>query len=209
MKALLYKNFYILRHQLLLPVIIMLILAILPTPSAAFAIIWMAVLPMNIISYDHASRWERLEKMMPYTARDIVLSKYILGYTAISACTLLSVISITVCSLVNVNITTINVPTLLAVALASTIMMSVSLPVILKFGPEKGRWMNIIFVMVFVSIFTIISGSRIFGQESYSAAIQNGSLSITAVIFAAAAAIAINILSIMISIRIQKKAKAD
>ena len=44
----------------------------------------MSMLPYTALAYDERSRWDQMAAMMPYSARDVVLSKYLFGWIAVA-----------------------------------------------------------------------------------------------------------------------------
>ena len=91
MKGLLLKDFYTITKSLRAFLLIVVILAVMPgTNMAAFAVVYASLLPVTALSYDERCHWERLAAMSPWSSRDIVVSKYLLGYLAIIGACLIS-----------------------------------------------------------------------------------------------------------------------
>lgn len=204
MKALLLKNFYELKYKTSFVLIVMAILAALPASNmSAFAILWVSIMPTTVMAYDERSKWMRLEKMMPFSSLDIVLSKYITGYAGIGTITLIGIISRLICKAVKLtgNVYSLDIAPLLLLALMGTILLSVSFPVILKFGVEKGRWINVIFVSVIFAITTMFSVSK--KCDSLMTYTNTPNMGVTLFI-AFVAAVIVNLISIKISTYIQK-----
>ena len=83
MKGLLWKDFYVINRQMRFFAIILLVFAILPNYYIQlFAITYAGLLPYSVIANDEQSHWDVLAGMMPYSTRDLVLSKYILGWVS-------------------------------------------------------------------------------------------------------------------------------
>lgn len=81
MKGLLWKDFYVINRQMRFFAIIILVFAILPNYYIQlFAITYAGLLPYSVIAHDEQSHWDELAGMMPYSTRDLVLSKYVLGW---------------------------------------------------------------------------------------------------------------------------------
>ncbi len=97
--------------------------------------IFAVLVPITAVAYDDKAKWDRYALTMPVSKTDMVLSKYLLAFFCSVAGALLS-------SLIGVIITKD-----LAGTLASSvtfislgmIFASVVLPIIFKFGVEKGR----------------------------------------------------------------------
>ena len=81
MKALLWKDICLLRRQLRLFIFAMLVFAAIPNSYIQlFAVAYASMLPYNTIALDEQSHWDQLAAMMPYSDRDVVLSKYLVGW---------------------------------------------------------------------------------------------------------------------------------
>jgi ABC-2 type transport system permease protein len=80
MRGLLLKDFLVVTKQLKLFLIIIPVMAMVGGGSmASMAILMGSVLPMTAIAYDERSKWNEIAVMMPYSKKEIVLSKYLLG----------------------------------------------------------------------------------------------------------------------------------
>lgn len=83
MKGLLWKDFYLINRQMRFFFLIILVFAVLPNYYIQlFAITYAGLLPYSTIAHDERSHWDVMAGMMPYSVRDLVLSKYILGWVA-------------------------------------------------------------------------------------------------------------------------------
>lgn len=155
MKGLLLKDIYTMVKQLKIFLLLIVILACLPGyySVSAFAVVYAAMLPITAVAYDERSKWNRLAAMMPYSVQDLVLSKYVLGYLMIGAATLISVISQVVLAVVSGNGYGLEeVLELVVVVSIAVILLSVNLPLMFRFGVEKGRMAFIILTVVTVML---------------------------------------------------------
>ena len=85
MKGLLLKDYYTLLKQVRFYLIFLLIFTIIPNMNlSSIAIVYAAMLPITVIAFDERSKWDQLAAMMPYTERELVFSKYVLGYIAVA-----------------------------------------------------------------------------------------------------------------------------
>lgn len=83
MKGLLLKDWYTLIKQMKIMLVLMLVFACVPGYSmAAFAVVYAAMLPVTALAYDERSKWDELAAMLPYSVKEIVGGKYVLGVTA-------------------------------------------------------------------------------------------------------------------------------
>ena len=144
MKGLLLKDLYVLTAQMRFFLVLILLFAVIPSYSmSGFAIIYAAMLPYTSIAYDERSKWDQLAGMMPYSIRQVVLSKFMLGYVCVAIATAVSLLS----SLVIPGGKASPVSLLTAACVALTIM-AVTLPFMLRFGVERGR---MLFILVIVA----------------------------------------------------------
>ena len=149
MKGLLIKDWKTLLKQMKVMLAIVVVFACIPgTYMAAFALFYAAMLPVTALAYDERAKWDELAAMMPYTAKAIVGSKYVLGLTLV-----LPVLALSMLSRLFVHSTPIvseETMSLLITACLSLILMAIDLPFMFHFGVEKGRLIYIVLTCVFV-----------------------------------------------------------
>lgn len=93
MKALLLKDFYVLWKQMKAFLVLILLFSALPgSYNAIFAVTYAAMLPYSCVAYDERSKWDQLAAMMPYSNRDLVLSRVHPGWIAGAGACLLSLL---------------------------------------------------------------------------------------------------------------------
>lgn len=150
MKALLKKDIFVLLRQMRMFLLMIAIFAMFPQGNmTVFAIVYCGMLPYTAMAYDERSKWDDLAAMMPYTVGDVVLSKYVLGWLAVGCATVLSALSNFVLGLF---VTTDFSPAaLLPYMCMGFLMMAVTMPLMFRFGVEKGR-MFFILLMVVVAV---------------------------------------------------------
>ena len=81
MKALLRKDLYVVDKQLRLLIVLALVLSVVPVANAVgstYAIMISYMMPVSVVAYDEKCRWDKYAAMLPYTPRQIILSKYLL-----------------------------------------------------------------------------------------------------------------------------------
>ena len=149
MKGLLIKDWKTLLKQMKVMLVIVVVFACIPgTYMAAFALFYAAMLPITALAYDERAKWDELAAMMPYTARSIVGSKYVLGLTLV-----LRVLALSMLSRLLVHSTPIvseETMSLLITACLSLILMAIDLPFMFHFGVEKGRLIDLLLTCAFV-----------------------------------------------------------
>ncbi|WP_369281916.1 ABC-2 transporter permease [Oscillibacter sp. GMB15532] len=150
MKALLKKDIFVLLRQMRMFLLMIAIFAVIPRGNmTVFAIVYCGMLPYTAMAYDERSKWDDLAAMMPYTASDVVMSKYVLGWLAVGCATVLSALSN---FLLGLFVTTdLSSAALLPYMCMGFLMMAVTMPIMFRFGVEKGR-MFFILLMVFVAV---------------------------------------------------------
>ena len=138
MKALILKDTYVIWRQMKYFLVIILLFSALPSGfNNAFAVIYTAMLPYTALAYDERSKWDQMAAMMPYSARDVVLGKYVFGWLCIAAAAVLSLLLQAVLSLVSSR--SFSPAMMVMSALGGLCILAISLPVMFRFGVEKGR----------------------------------------------------------------------
>lgn len=193
MNALVRKDCYVLMKQMKMFLIAILLFSALPNLSAnIFGVVYAAMLPYSSIAYDERSKWNQLAAMLPYSHRDMVVSKYVLGYLFIAAAAVLTIVFQTV--LRPFTHSTVGMAETLLTFCTAACLIALTLPFVFRFGVEKGR-MLFIFVVIGVSAF---AGSTltIAGETAIPMALH----------FALPlAAVVLNVISIPLSIRLFAK----
>ena len=157
MRGLLLKDCYTVVKQMKIMLIMMVVFACLPGYSlAAFAIIYGAMLPMVALAYDERSKWDQLAVMMPYSVKEIVISKYVFGILAIFTASVLSLTAQTVLGLIKgTGVQAGELISILAVTCVGILFLSLTMPVIFQMGVEKGRL--VFMIMMFGIFFAVIA----------------------------------------------------
>ena len=199
MTALLRKDFYILGKYLwVFALLVVFMTAVSEGFYTVFAVVLVSMLPFATLDYDKQSRWDQLAVMMPYSIRDIVLSKYALGWIGMAG-------AAAVCLAVSFaqgifGHTGPDFPTLAMAPLTGVITMDVTLPLAFRCGAERGKaWFFLVNLMV---MFVGNLGS--FAANAVSAP-GSPNLLIRWNVFLFLAAAAATILSVPLSMRMYQK----
>ena len=138
MKALILKDAYVIWRQMKYFLVMILLFSALPSGfNNAFAIVYASMLPYTALAYDERSKWDQMAAMMPYSTRDVVLGKYVFGWLCIGAAAVLSGLFQAALSLVSHREV---ISGMLALSLLGGFcILAISLPVMFRFGVEKGR----------------------------------------------------------------------
>ncbi len=195
MKGLLIKDFYTIVKQLRLVLIFLVIMVAIPgINQSAFAMIYFAMMPITVMAYDERCKWDSLAATMPYSAKSIVLSKYLLGYIGMGAVSLLSLAAHYVIKRIQHG--TLTMEEMLAVPLIACValtLLAVNLPFIFWMGVEKGRiiFMILIATTVFSMMMVGDQVKQVLAANTMSPALLLG--------LAAAITLLVNLISIAIS----------
>ena len=139
MKALILKDLYVIWKQMRVFIIVLLVISISNgTFGSVFIVLWVAMLPYTAMAYDERSHWDQLAAMMPYSRRDIVLSKYILGWLCMAGAMAVSGALQVAASAFTHETPTLS--TLVMSFLGGLIALAITMPMIFRFGVEKARW---------------------------------------------------------------------
>ncbi len=196
MKSLLLKDCYVITKQLKIFLVIIPVIALTTGGSMyALAILLGAVLPMTAIAYDERSKWEQLAAMMPYSKFQLIFSKYLLGYICMLGAALLAFVGQIIGKRIGIMQTEDSNYILFIAVIGGLIFIAINTPILFKFGSEKGRF-------VFIIAMAIIGASGPILQKVNSRIILDISRISPILLFTAA--IAINVISVIISINIKK-----
>ena len=140
MKALLMKDFYTLWRQLRVYLLVMLVISVFNGAFGnIFITIWAALLPYTAMAYDERSKWDQMAAMMPYSTRDIVISKYVLGWLCTAAAALFAMAVQLLQTVLGSPLAAFAPMDNLMGCCASLCVLAVTLPLMFRFGVEKGR----------------------------------------------------------------------
>ena len=200
MKGLLLKDYYTLFKQARIFLLIIIVFAVMPGQSVqTMAVVYAALLPITALAYDERAKWDSLAAMMPIVVKDIVLSKYLLGYAGIIGASVLSIAGQAVIGAVrHTAFEPELLPSLILTACVSIVLLSINLPIMFKAGVEKGR-------IVFLLLLGAIGAVVLIMSEKLDNMLQIASANIGSVAIAAAAVTAvISIASICVSTTMYK-----
>lgn len=164
MKGLIIKDVFALRNQgkMILILIVFYIAFSVFTKnismlSAMIALVC-AMMPITTMSYDEYCKWDRYALAMPVSGKTIVLSKYILsGFLTITCFLLVSAVSIAVASITGEMPLGEAIFINFVVCIISFALQAVLLPILFKFGVEKGRFILLPVFIVPAGILYLLS----------------------------------------------------
>ena len=193
MKALVLKDFYVLWKQMRMIMLILILLSVVGGVfNSVFVTVWCSMMPFTAIAYDERSHWDQLAAMMPYSKREIVLSKYVLGWLSMAASIVLSLAAQTVAAVFTHEASAL---TTWAVSfLGGVIALDFTLPMVFRFGVEKGRWAFII----------VVFGVALLGSAAAGMAEELPSIPVPTLALLPVAAVAATAVSIPLSIKLYR-----
>ncbi len=202
MYGLIIKDCCTLLKQMKIMLIILLIWACIPGFSfASFAVFYSSMLPVTALAYDERSKWDELAVMMPYSPRDIVLSKYILGIICVSVAALIAGIAQGVVGLISKTAAeSSGFIGLVLIACISLVILSINMPLMFRFGVEKGR----------IAFMLLICGGVVFGmafQETMLKALDGFGNTATVVLGIVLIALVAVFVSVKISVAMYTKVR--
>ena len=163
MKALLLKDFYVLWKQMRIFIFVLLVIAVGNGAfGSVFIVIWAAMLPYTAMAYDERCKWDQMAAMMPYSIRDLVLSKYVLGWLCAAAAGLLALVLQTLVNFTELLPESGTPGGILLGFCGSVCVLSITLPLMFRFGVEKGR------MTMFLMIFLVCIGGGALAEVAVS-----------------------------------------
>ncbi len=151
MKGLLLKDLFVLKKQMWIFSVLIGVFLLFPIGNnGLFSLVFAGMLPITALAYDEQSKWNKLAAMMPYSTKDIVLSKYLLGLLLIGGVALLFALRTVLLQLLRLHTEgyQTSAPAMLTVACIAILLLSLNLPFMFRFGTEKGRLIFILCVAV-------------------------------------------------------------
>ncbi len=104
-----------------------------------------AMMPITALSFDEKANWDKYGLTMPVSRTQMVLSKYILGIIlSLFALILNFIAQILLGTEMNIE----NIIIILVIFGISIVFISLMLPIIFKFGVEKGRMLMFVVLML-------------------------------------------------------------
>ncbi|MCI8497005.1 MAG: ABC-2 transporter permease [Clostridiales bacterium] len=164
MKGLLMKDLFNLKRQggIILLVLVMYGLFSFSTGMSevlgGLVAVFGAMLPVTALAYDERAKWDKYALSMPVTRRQIVLSKYLLGFLLTAAAFVLNVVLQAVGKSEN-PWDIFLVP--LCLAGVGLLFLSLLMPLLFKFGTEKARLLMLVLVAVPVAGAMLLSNNNI------------------------------------------------
>ena len=116
-----------------------------------------SMVPVNLLAYDAQSKWEQYAGTLPCSRAQLVSAKYLIGLFA--SCGVLVLIAL----VQGIRMAVGSIPvqalgSLMAMSLISSFVVpAITLPLIFRFGPEKGRILYMVVVGIACGISAVVS----------------------------------------------------
>jgi len=195
MKGLMIKDLYVARSCRLL-LILALVFNLIPKFEAlgnTYALILTFSIPVTSMAYDERCHWERYAAMLPYRVENLVWSKYLLSYLCAACGIVIIILGAVARSLILSDPVDWQemMETGIIMVLGMVVITTAGLPILFRFGTEKGRLIMFLIIAVGVG-----------GVVGLMLAFSYGSMRLTAgpILAAMAAAAVITALSFRISV---------
>lgn len=204
MKGLLLKDWYVLLRQARWTLIVAMVYVLLPLANghasfiSAFAIVFCAMLPLNLMALDEKAGFDRYALSLPCSRRDVVYSRYLLGLLAVSAVSVLYLLVSLMASVLHDGATPLAILCSAAPMLAVGLLyLSVSLPIAFRIGVEKARMWFVLATAVIAG--SVAAASSILAEEQE---VLLELLSGTGILWVIPAALVLFGLSLLLSLRL-------
>lgn len=161
MKGLLLKDFYMMKkycRSVLFLVIVFNIAILFGKENIFFSvypIIISGMIPVTLLSYDASFKWNAYFIAFPYTKKQMVTAKYIIALLSVLSATVIGVVCLTAKGIAAGEGMKEIVNAAMGLLSAALIAPSLILPVVFRFGAEKGRIIYLIIVGLLCALFAV------------------------------------------------------
>lgn len=164
MKGLLLKDWYQVRTSMkamCLTVSFVLVIWVFSTSSdyvfpVSYAAVFLGILPINLLAYDHASGWTEYSFALPLSKELQVAEKYLVGLFCAAAAVVIGGLFVTVIPLRTGTAPDKDVLSLLAGSVCAILLINgIMLPLYYRFGAEKAR---MLYMLMFAGMGAALGG---------------------------------------------------
>lgn len=159
----------------------------------AVAIFYASLLPMTALAYDERCKWDTMAAGMPYSDLALVGSKYVLGAVCVAGAMVVSLLA----QLAFGSFCAEDAATTLVIALLAFGLNVIELPVMFRFGVEKGRLVFLLLTCGGVSAILV-------GQEQFLAALDRIENPAALLLVVAGAVAALTAVSLPLAVRMYR-----
>ena len=114
----------------------------------AYPCLFSAMIPVTLYSYDEREKWSAYSAALPVSRAQYVSTKYIIGLLAVAAIFLVNVLLREAVAVFAPELAADYLPVLISASALGLLLPVVSLPLMLRFGAEKGRIVYFVFIGV-------------------------------------------------------------
>lgn len=194
MKGLLYKDACTLVRQVGIMLALVVLFGCVQRGSmTAVAIFYASLLPMTALAYDERCKWDTMAAGMPYSDLALVGSKYVLGAVCVAGAMVVSLLA----QLAFGSFCAEDAATTLVIALLAFGLNVIELPVMFRFGVEKGRLVFLLLTCGGVSAILV-------GQEQFLAALDRIENPAAMLLVVAGAVAALTAVSLPLAVRMYR-----
>lgn len=170
MRGLLLKDWYIIwkqcKYMMLIPILFF-IVSLFPGNAffSLFPALFLSMFPITVMGLDEQTHWDHYALTMPYSRKDIVLSKYLLSLIALGIGAVFYLIVTVAGAQGSPNWQGI-LYTVSAILGIGLLYSSIIYPILFHFGVEKGRmWFYISVIVISAGIGALASLSENWGSQ--------------------------------------------
>lgn len=153
MSGLIIKDGYTMIKQTKVLLILTILFAVIPSDFMfGYSVFYAAMMPITALAYDERAKWDKFAGMLPYSAGQIVGSKFIIGYLSVGCVFLLTLISkVIFAGMRGETLTMESLASLLLIICVAVLVQAVNLPIMFWIGVEKGRMIFVLFTVLMVT----------------------------------------------------------
>ncbi len=198
MSALILKDMYVLLKQVSFILFLTPFILTGEINAIIFVLFVFSALPMTAMAYDEQAKWNSYATMMPYSKKELVVSKFVLGYIFVFGAIVVSSLIGLVLNIMKIDLMTSNldINSLLLCVSVALMFIALQLFVNFKFGVEKGR---IIYILGFAGLGALNGFVNSMGTDAIMELLE------TPPIIFFGISIIINLISITLSIKLKNK----
>lgn len=181
MKALLYKDSFVLLKNSRAFLLMIVIFAVIGAMNMmVFALLFSVLMPVTALAYDERAGWGQYAAAMPYSRRELVQSKYVLGILSLVFTSLLASVANGILLLLGRSHDS-NLVLLPLFFFIAILMLSLMLPPMFKLGVERGRGVYYC-LLVFVAILSAACANILFAVPKLPILPLTGIVAVLAII---------------------------
>lgn len=159
MKALLYKDLCVLWKQLKFVIFMVAIFCLMPDTGFNLNTFFVAyaglIIPGTLFAYDERAKWDSLAAMMPFSTRDLVLSRYLFGWLS-TAFAVLCYLAGHLLFFGGREPADESFLVLMATLTITLLVQAVYFPILFRLGAEKSR---LVMLVVIVGIMVVVGAA--------------------------------------------------